>query len=116
MKITTRIALLQWQANPADPANLWRLILAWIMPGEREPQQARDLTPEHGEHAGAADRTRPSARRIFVTGALCGIVCMAAVWAGSTWWKLGSERSAKDSATYDNCLIMQGGNATCAML
>jgi AAA family ATP:ADP antiporter len=36
MKISTRIALLQWQANPADPANLWRLILAWITPGTRE--------------------------------------------------------------------------------
>lgn len=36
MKIATRMALLQWQANPADPANLWRLILAWITPGTRE--------------------------------------------------------------------------------
>jgi hypothetical protein len=37
MKIATRIALLQWQANPADPVNFWRLILAWITPGMREP-------------------------------------------------------------------------------
>src|SRR5437868_6505654 len=108
MKIATRIALLQWQANPADPANLWRLILAWITPGVRECQQT--VKPERGEHAGAPDRTRPSARPIFVTGALCGILCTAAVWAGSTWWKPGSERSAQDSAMYDNCLIMQGGN------
>ena len=36
MKIATRIALLQWQANPADPTNPWRLILAWITPGMRE--------------------------------------------------------------------------------
>jgi hypothetical protein len=36
MKIATRLALLQWQANPADPANLWRLVLAWITPGMRE--------------------------------------------------------------------------------
>src|SRR5271167_4819206 len=45
MKIATRIALLQWQANPADPANLWRLILAWITPGMRETggkQKTRD--------------------------------------------------------------------------
>ncbi|HVH76531.1 MAG TPA: hypothetical protein VM755_16565 [Stellaceae bacterium] len=36
MKIATRLALLQWQANPAGPANLGRLILAWITPGIRE--------------------------------------------------------------------------------
>jgi hypothetical protein len=127
MKIATRIALLQWQANPADPANFWRLILAWITPGVREPQQPS----ERGEHAGATDNgvplppelleakhpPRPGTWRIFVAGALCGVVCMAAVWAGSTWWwKPSSERSAQDSAMYDDCLIMQGGNATCAML
>src|SRR5947209_7679504 len=36
MKIATRIALLQWQANAADPANLWRLMIAWLTPGMRE--------------------------------------------------------------------------------
>lgn len=38
MKIATRLALLQWAGNPADPAALWRLIIAWITPGMREPQ------------------------------------------------------------------------------
>ena len=42
MKIATRIALLQVQANPADPVNLWRLILAWITPGMREPRGAKE--------------------------------------------------------------------------
>jgi hypothetical protein len=41
MKIATRIALLQWQANPADPANLWRLIVAWITPGMREANEEK---------------------------------------------------------------------------
>jgi hypothetical protein len=39
MKIATRIALLQWQTNPADPANLWRLMIAWITPGMRESRE-----------------------------------------------------------------------------
>jgi hypothetical protein len=42
MKIATRIAMLQWQANPADPVNLWRLILAWITPGMREPRGEKE--------------------------------------------------------------------------
>src|SRR5579884_3401389 len=42
MKIATRIALLQLQANPADPANLWRLMLAWITPGTREPGEEKN--------------------------------------------------------------------------
>jgi hypothetical protein len=41
MKIATRIALLQWQANPADPVNLWRLMIAWITPGMREPREGK---------------------------------------------------------------------------
>jgi hypothetical protein len=41
MKIATRIALLQWQANPADPANLWRLMIAWITPGMRESEEEK---------------------------------------------------------------------------
>jgi hypothetical protein len=36
MKIAARLALLQWQANPADPANLWRFVLASVLPGLRE--------------------------------------------------------------------------------
>jgi hypothetical protein len=43
MKIATRVALLQWQANVADPANLWRLILAWITPGMREPYEKKAI-------------------------------------------------------------------------
>jgi hypothetical protein len=38
MKLATRLALLQWQANPADPSNLWRLIIAWVTPGIHEPE------------------------------------------------------------------------------
>jgi hypothetical protein len=38
MKIAARLALLQWSGNPADPAALWRLVIAWITPGMREPQ------------------------------------------------------------------------------
>ena len=43
-----------------------------------------------------------------MTGVLCGIAFMAAIWAGSTWWKLG--RSAEDGDTYDHCLVQQHGN------
>jgi hypothetical protein len=38
MKINTRVALLSWQANPVDPVALWRLMLAWVLPGPREPE------------------------------------------------------------------------------
>ena len=48
--------------------------------------------------------------QLFVAGALCGIVVMAAVWVGWTWWKSGPERSAQDSAIYDHCLLDQHGN------
>lgn len=58
MKIATRIALLQWQANPADPANLWRLILAWITPGMRD--------------AGAEEKTLGVGRRPTSPAALLG--------------------------------------------
>ena len=34
----------------------------------------------------------------------------AAVWAGSTWWKLSPERLAQDSAIYDYCLMEEHGN------
>ena len=56
MKIATRLALLQWQANPADPANLWRLVLAWMIPGLREPTKEkttkrRPNTPGYWEKA-----------------------------------------------------------------
>lgn len=47
MKIATRLALLQWQANPADPLVLWRLIVAWVTPGIREPKQ--DKTAKNPE-------------------------------------------------------------------
>jgi hypothetical protein len=41
MKINTRVALLGWQANPADPVALWRLMLAWVLPGLREPEDEK---------------------------------------------------------------------------
>jgi hypothetical protein len=47
---------------------------------------------------------------IFATGVLCGVVFAAAVWAGSTWWKLSPERLAQDSAIYDYCLMEEHGN------
>jgi hypothetical protein len=49
MKIATRIAFLQFQANPADPSNVWRLIVAWITPGLREPSaNVRSTTRSEG--------------------------------------------------------------------
>src|ERR1700674_4509737 len=57
MKIATRLALLQWAGNPADPAGLWRLIIAWITPGMRESPAKKDTdigTPSHKSSAGIA--------------------------------------------------------------
>jgi hypothetical protein len=48
--------------------------------------------------------------RLFLAGALCGIIFMAVVGAASIWWKPRSERSAEDNAIYDNCLMERSGN------
>jgi hypothetical protein len=48
--------------------------------------------------------------RFFAAGALCGIVVMAAVWTGSSWWTLEPKRSVEDRAIYDHCLMAQHGN------
>lgn len=56
MKIAVRIALLQWQANPADPANLWRLIIALITPGMREPRASH--VPSSTPKAAIGQRAR----------------------------------------------------------
>jgi hypothetical protein len=71
MKIATRLALLQWAGNPADPAALWRLIIAWIMPGMRESQAGKDTdigTPTEKSSAGIARtniRLQRAARRAW---------------------------------------------------
>lgn len=56
MKIATRIALLQFQVNPADPANLWRLMIAWFTPGMRE--ESREAA------VGTAEPLRPALREL----------------------------------------------------
>jgi hypothetical protein len=48
--------------------------------------------------------------RLFAAGAVCGIIFTLAVWAASIGWKPSPDRSAKDSAIYDNCLMAQRGN------
>jgi hypothetical protein len=77
MKIATRIALLQWQTNPADPANLWRLMIAWITPGmcesreeksgQRSPANA-DLRMEPTERSHSSALVDTSAVRRFRFG------------------------------------------------
>jgi hypothetical protein len=54
--------------------------------------------------------------RGFVAGLLCGAILIAAVWAGSVWWKSRSEdvwisvgRSPGDATMYDACLVGQNG-------
>jgi ATP:ADP antiporter, AAA family len=58
MKIATRLALLQWQANPANPANLWRLVVAWITPGQREGDERQPL--DRGQPAAEIPLARPT--------------------------------------------------------
>jgi hypothetical protein len=47
--------------------------------------------------------------RGFVAGALCGAILIAAVWAGSVWWR--PQLSPEDATVYDTCLAAQNGNA-----
>ena len=48
--------------------------------------------------------------RLFLAGALCGMIFMAVVGAASIWWKPRPQRSAEDNAIYDNCLMERSGN------
>lgn len=105
MKIATRIALLQWQANPADLANLMRLIVAWVTPGMREATGSN----------GAPDRPTPdrpshSALPGFLTGAFCAIVVIGIAVLAWFWSHSMPARSAQDQALYDYCLVQQAGN------
>jgi hypothetical protein len=54
---------------------------------------------------------RSATWRVFLAGALCGAVLMAATGAVFVWWK-GShpERSAQDDFLYDACLAEKNGN------
>lgn len=105
MKIATRIALLHWQANPADPTNLWRLIIAWIVPGTREPGREKNARP--GTTSKEASRVH-NRRVAFVAG---GIVLAVLAWAvGHLLWNRAPARSAEDDTIYDGCLVHYQGN------
>lgn len=89
MKIATRIALLQWQANPADPANLWRLIIALVTPGMREPGDQGPVLVEYPlnktsskkiDRESDLDKTfRKGTVVTFLVGFVCGGVVLWAV-------------------------------------
>ncbi len=48
--------------------------------------------------------------RLFLNGALCGMIFMAVIGGALIWWKSRPERSADDNAIYDNCLMERDGN------
>jgi hypothetical protein len=77
MKIGTRVALLQWQANPADPAALWRLCVAWITPGIKEPRES--VPDQHLVHQ--IERNLRFGLKITVPGAIiiAGVIVATAV-------------------------------------
>ncbi len=106
MKIATRIALLQWQANPADPSNFKRLVIAWVTPGMREatgPNGALDrLKPDRRSH---------SALLGFLAGAFSAIVVAGIAVLAWFWSHSMPARSAEDQSIYDNCLLSRNGNA-----
>jgi hypothetical protein len=58
----------------------------------------------------ASRMSRNGGWRVFLAGVLCGIIFMTVVGAASVWWKSRPERSAKDDAIYDMCLIGKSGN------
>jgi hypothetical protein len=105
VKIATGIALLQWQANPADPANLMRLVVAWVMPGMRESTGANGA-PKRMK----ADRRSHSAFPGFWVGASSAIVIVAVAGLAWFWSHSMPALSAEDQAIYDNCLLSRNGN------
>jgi hypothetical protein len=99
------MALLQWQANPADPANFMRLVVAWVTPGMRESTGLN----------GAPDRPKPdrpsqSALPGFLAGAFSAIVVVGIAVFAWFWSHSMPARSAEDQAIYDNCLLSRNGN------
>ena len=106
MKIATRIALLQWRANPADPANLLRLVVAWVTPGMREVARPTDR-PDRLK----PDRLSQSALPGFLAGAFTGTVVVGIGVLAWFWLHSMPARSTEDQAIYDNCLLGRNGNA-----
>jgi len=42
MKEATYLALLRWQANPADPSAFWQVIYSLFIPGTRMPKAKKE--------------------------------------------------------------------------
>jgi hypothetical protein len=106
MKIATRIALLQWQANPADPSGPWRRFLAWITPGMREaPTPGMREAPN-----GLLRRVIMNRMTVFVAGIVVG----GALAIGLLMEKpIGKPKlTANESYLYDQCLVAKNGNTT----
>jgi hypothetical protein len=101
MKIATRLALLQFQANPADPSNFTRLMIAWIIPGMREPvpttKKRAAADTEERQHDDALQRpphSSPPVRagikwnraKLLAAGVLLAAVAVVgAFWVPSIW-------------------------------
>jgi hypothetical protein len=99
MKIATRIALLQFQANPADPANLWRLMIAWFTPGMREEPLRPALHDTHPNVALSDAVFGPLTRiKAFIVGrrkSAIGIVALFIMF-GSAWFFRYEPMGAQD--------------------
>ena len=134
MKIATRIALLQWQANPADPSNFMRLVVAWVTPGMREPtgvngapDRPRPDRPSQSELPGwnshfrsrdsglrrdkarypqVADAPHRRSRGNWgMTKTMTVIFGIACMAIGAAAWQsMPPQYSAQDQQTYDTCL------------
>ena len=134
VKIATRIALLQWQANPADPSNFMRLVVAWVTPGMREPtgvngapDRPRPDRPSQSELPGwnsyfrsrdsglrrdkarypqVADAPHRRSRGNWgMTKTMTVIFGIACMAIGAAAWQsMPPQYSAQDQQTYDTCL------------
>jgi hypothetical protein len=124
MKIATRIALLQFQVNPADPANLWRLMIAWFTPGMREePREAavgtaeplrpalRELPAKRTDTIPLIQRSRRVLGQITLhpRSALIGAVVGMIVGAGAIWFLIPNSQQQDEQAARVLCKMQTLG-------
>ena len=109
-----RFNTVEEKLNTADIAKLRQLIDAEISRFldhmQREYKDVWDTKKRHLRQWVAKARPESRLVRGFVPGLLCGAILVAAVWAGSIWWKSRTDRSPSDAAIYDRCLVGNDGN------
>jgi hypothetical protein len=124
VKIATRIALLQFQVNPADPANLWRLMIAWFTPGMREePREAvvgpaeplrpasHELPPKRIDVNPLIQRSRRVVSQINLhpRSALIGAAVGVVIGAGAIWFIIPNSQQQDEQAARVLCKMQTLG-------